>query len=63
MIIEQKDNIKGLNKLKIGHSNLSETFRPEHVSIDALKLIFIDLAGFDDSEGMLVELINNFVTQ
>lgn len=48
--------------MKIGHSpNESQTFRPEFVPNDQLKMMFIDVAGFDDTGGMLIELINNFV--
>ena len=47
---------------KIGHQNTqSETFKPEAARLDELKLTFLDMAGNDDTGGMLIELINNFI--
>lgn len=47
---------------KIGHENTqSETFKPEAAKLVELKLTFLDMAGNDDTGGMLIELINNFM--
>ena len=64
MVIEQKEEFKAKKLLKIGHSSaLSETFRPDTVANDKTGLMFVDVAGFEDSGSPLVELVNMFVNK
>jgi hypothetical protein len=50
--------------MEIGHNNTqSQTFRPEPATIDNLNLMFVDIAGTDDTGGALIELINSFVSK
>jgi hypothetical protein len=64
LVIEQKEAFKATKLLKIGHSSaLSETFRPDAVVNDKTGLMFVDVAGFEDSGSPLVELVNVFVNK
>lgn len=64
MVIEQKAEFQAKKLLKIGHSSaLSETFRPDTVASEKAGLIFVDVAGFEDSGSPLVELVNMFVNK
>jgi hypothetical protein len=64
MVIEQKEEFNAKKLLKIGHSSaLSETFRPDTVVNDKTGLMFVDVAGFEDSGSPLVELVNMFVNK
>lgn len=47
---------------KIGHETArSETFRPDTVPSKDLGVVFVDIAGFSDTSGDMIELINCFV--
>lgn len=49
-------------KLTIGHSkNQSQTFMPDFIKDPNTDLIFADVAGFRDTGGSLIELVNCFL--
>ena len=49
---------------KIGHSNQSETFFPTFVKIEGEEDTYlIDIAGLDDTGGMFLEFINQFINK
>lgn len=50
--------------MKIGHSNIkSETFLPKFVQAPNADIVYVDIAGLNDTAGYLMELINCFITK
>jgi len=63
LIIDHKQgvNIKGF---KIGHNHVnSETFLPHFWKDPKNKLVFADIAGLNDAGGVLMNLVNCFVSK
>ena len=47
---------------KIGHSMItSETFIPEFIEDTNSDSVWVDIAGFGDTDGSLIEYINTFI--
>ena len=60
-VIEPKD-VASQDAFKIGHDVAeSETFIPHVYKDPKYDLVFVDLAGLNDSSGLLINLVNAFV--
>lgn len=62
-VIEKKQEMGEITeKFKIGHENVSsQTFRPEIIKCSETNLSFIDIAGFRDTGGIMIDLVNCFI--
>ena len=59
-VIDMKPDFE--SSIKIGHSSsISETFLPNIVKIEETGTVFVDPAGFSDTSGNFVDLINTFI--
>ena len=62
-VIDYKDD-QMERAFKIGHSNKSETFFPTFVKIEGEEDSYlIDIAGLDDTGGILLEFVNQFINK
>lgn len=56
------ENEKDFKSFKIGHSSAkSETFFPTHMSDDENELVYLDIAGLNDTDGPMADLVNSFL--
>jgi hypothetical protein len=61
-VIDQSENLRGLNIFKVGHSqSISETFIPQFAKDDRSGLLYGDIAGLLDTGGPFMQYINCFM--
>lgn len=62
MVVQEKESNSQL--FRIGHSTCqSETFFPSFQKVPDSDITFVDIAGFQDTSGVLIEFVNCFIAK